>query len=54
MTLILLSLQAEFGTPEDLFATENGKLRSFIQESADRDVLIEMANKGAGKTRAGI
>ncbi|KAJ7818271.1 hypothetical protein B0H13DRAFT_1922358 [Mycena leptocephala] len=44
----------EFGTPKDLFAKENGKLRSLIQESADRDVLIEMANKGAGKTRAGI
>ncbi|KAJ6579000.1 P-loop containing nucleoside triphosphate hydrolase protein [Mycena sp. CBHHK59/15] len=44
----------EFGTPNDLFVKENGKLRSLIHESADRDVLIEMADKGAGKTRAGI
>ncbi|KAJ6563153.1 multidrug resistance-associated ABC transporter [Mycena vulgaris] len=44
----------EFGTPKDLIAKENGKLRSLIRESADRDVLIEMAGKGVSKTRAGI
>ncbi|KAJ7091800.1 P-loop containing nucleoside triphosphate hydrolase protein [Mycena epipterygia] len=40
----------EFGTPKDLIAKENGKLRSLIHESADRDVLIVMADKG--ETRA--
>ncbi|KAJ7089016.1 P-loop containing nucleoside triphosphate hydrolase protein [Mycena epipterygia] len=44
----------EFGTPKDLIAKENGKLRSLIHESADRDVLIAMADKGVGETRAGI
>ncbi|KAJ7246497.1 multidrug resistance-associated ABC transporter [Mycena rebaudengoi] len=44
----------EFGTPKDLIVKENGKLRNLIHESADRDILIEMADKGVGKTRAGI
>ncbi|KAJ7093549.1 P-loop containing nucleoside triphosphate hydrolase protein [Mycena epipterygia] len=44
----------KFGTPKDLIAKENGKLRSLIHESADRDVLIEMADKAVGETRAGI
>jgi hypothetical protein len=51
---INIILQVEFGTPKDLIVKENGKLRNLIHESADRDILIEMADKGVGKTRAGI
>ncbi|KAJ7662659.1 hypothetical protein DFH06DRAFT_1471446 [Mycena polygramma] len=40
---------AEFGTPKDLLAKEDGKLRSLIHESADKDLLIEMAEKVVGR-----
>ncbi|KAJ7926965.1 hypothetical protein B0H13DRAFT_1971667 [Mycena leptocephala] len=44
----------EFGAPKDLIAKEKGKLRSLIDESADRDVLIEMAeNGGRGEDEIG-
>jgi len=33
----------EFGTPKELLAKEDGKLRSLVNESADKDVLLAMA-----------
>ncbi|KAJ6459146.1 P-loop containing nucleoside triphosphate hydrolase protein [Mycena vitilis] len=35
----------EFGTPKDLLVEEGGSLRSLIHESADKGLLIEMAEK---------
>ncbi|KIY70079.1 P-loop containing nucleoside triphosphate hydrolase protein [Cylindrobasidium torrendii FP15055 ss-10] len=33
----------EFGAPRDLVATEGGRLRALVDESRDKDILIEMA-----------
>ncbi|KAJ7662622.1 hypothetical protein DFH06DRAFT_1471431 [Mycena polygramma] len=43
----------EFGTPKDLLANEDGKLRNLIHESADKDLLIEMAEKAVGRKKPG-
>ncbi|KAJ6535453.1 P-loop containing nucleoside triphosphate hydrolase protein [Mycena capillaripes] len=43
----------EFGTPKELIAKEDGKLRSLINESADREILIDMAEKGVGRKKPG-
>ncbi|KAJ6498479.1 hypothetical protein C8R47DRAFT_1212167 [Mycena vitilis] len=43
----------EFGTPKDLLANDDGKLRSLIHESADKDLLIEMAEKAVGRKKPG-
>ncbi|KAJ7576855.1 multidrug resistance-associated ABC transporter [Mycena floridula] len=44
---------AEFGTPKELLAKEGGMLRSLVDESADREILIQMVKKGAGRMTSG-
>ncbi|KAJ6535504.1 hypothetical protein B0H19DRAFT_1271255 [Mycena capillaripes] len=41
----------EFGTPRELISQEDARLRGLIHESADREILINMAEKGVGRKK---
>lgn len=41
---LLTVFQVEFDSPKELLKIKDGKLRSLVDESADKDTLIEMAN----------
>jgi len=51
LTLRLI-LQVEFDTPRVLLSREGGFLKALVQESADKDILREMADKGPRRERA--
>jgi len=38
-------VQVEFDKPSELLKKENGRFRSLVDESGDRDFLYAMANK---------
>jgi hypothetical protein len=40
-------VQVEFDSPRELLKVEQGRLRSLVDESADREHLYEMANARA-------
>lgn len=42
---LLISLQVEFDSPQALLKIDDGRLRSLVDESNDRDILYAMADK---------
>jgi hypothetical protein len=44
-SLPISSIQVEFDKPSELLKNENGRFRSLVDESGDRDLLYAMANK---------
>jgi hypothetical protein len=39
-------LQAEFGTPQTLLENKRGLLYRLVEESTDKNILLDMASKG--------
>jgi hypothetical protein len=47
---VLRSVQVEFDKPSKLLKKENGRFRSLVDESGDRDLLYAMVNKAETTT----
>jgi hypothetical protein len=52
LTMTAMSFsQVEFDKPSELLKKENGRFRSLVDKSSDKDLLYQQANMAAGTSR---